>query len=65
MTMFLTPSASPCVSTLANRCARFLTMLGIIIGVMSVVCSFRFVQSTTNSVSSAIVVHGSDLSPSP
>ena len=61
MTMFLSSLRLAVRSTLANKMRSFLTMLGIIIGVMSVVVLVSIVQSTTNSVSSAIASMGSDL----
>ena len=61
MTMFLNSLRLAVRSTLANKMRSFLTMLGIIIGVMSVVVLVSIVQSTTNSVSSAIASMGSDL----
>ncbi|MCE5187812.1 MAG: ABC transporter permease [Eubacteriales bacterium] len=61
MTMFLNSLRLAVRSTLANKMRSFLTMLGIIIGVMSVIVLVSIVQSTTNSVSSAISSMGSDL----
>ncbi|NTU77476.1 MAG: FtsX-like permease family protein [Alphaproteobacteria bacterium] len=48
-------------STLANKMRSFLTMLGIIIGVMSVIVLVSIAQSTTSSITSAIASMGSDL----
>ena len=48
-------------STLANKMRSFLTMLGIIIGVMSVIMLVSIGQSTTSSITSAISSMGSDL----
>ncbi|NLI53303.1 MAG: FtsX-like permease family protein [Clostridiales bacterium] len=48
-------------STLANKMRSFLTMLGIIIGVMSVIVLVSLAQSTTSSITSAISSMGSDL----
>ncbi|MEN6417353.1 MAG: ABC transporter permease [Clostridiaceae bacterium] len=61
MTMFLNSLRLAVRSTLANKMRSFLTMLGIIIGVMSVIVLVSIVQSTTNSVTSAIASMGSDL----
>lgn len=61
MTMFFNSLRLAVRSTLANKMRSFLTMLGIIIGVMSVIVLVSIVQSTTNSVSSAISSMGSDL----
>jgi putative ABC transport system permease protein len=61
MTMFLNSLRLAVRSTLANKMRSFLTMLGIIIGVMSVVVLVSIAQSTTSSISSAIASMGSDL----
>ena len=61
MTMFLNSLRLAMRSTLANKMRSFLTMLGIIIGVMSVIVLVSIAQSTTSSISSAIASMGSDL----
>ncbi len=61
MTMFFNSLRLAIRSTLANKMRSFLTMLGIIIGVMSVIVLVSIAQSTTNSISSAIASMGSDL----
>ncbi|MEA5049204.1 MAG: ABC transporter permease [Eubacteriales bacterium] len=61
MTMFLNSLRLAIRSTLANKMRSFLTMLGIIIGVMSVIVLVSIAQSTTSSISSAIASMGSDL----
>ena len=61
MTMFLNSLRLAMRSTLANKMRSFLTMLGIIIGVMSVIILVSIAQSTTSSISSAIASMGSDL----
>lgn len=61
MTMFLNSLRLAIRSTLANKMRSFLTMLGIIIGVMSVIILVSIAQSTTSSISSAIASMGSDL----
>lgn len=48
-------------STLANKMRSFLTMLGIIIGVVSVVMLMSIAESTTSSITDAISSMGSDL----
>ncbi len=48
-------------SVLANKMRSFLTMLGIIIGCMSVIMLVSIGQSTTSSISSSIASMGSDL----
>ena len=48
-------------STLANKMRSFLTMLGIIIGVMSVVMLVSIGQGATGSITSAIASLGSDV----
>lgn len=48
-------------STLANKMRSFLTMLGIIIGVASVVMLMSIAESTTSSITDAISSMGSDL----
>ena len=48
-------------STLANKLRSFLTMLGIIIGVVSVVMLMSIAESTTSSITDAISSMGSDL----
>ena len=48
-------------STLANKMRSFLTMLGIIIGVVSVVMLMSIAESTTSSITDAISFMGSDL----
>ena len=61
MTMFLNSLRLAVRSTLANKMRSFLTMLGIIIGVMSVIILVSIAQSTTSSITSAIASMGSDL----
>jgi len=61
MTMFFNSLRLAVRSTLANKMRSFLTMLGIIIGVMSVIVLVSIAQSTTSSISSAISSMGSDL----
>jgi putative ABC transport system permease protein len=61
MTMFLNSLRLAVRSTLANKMRSFLTMLGIIIGVMSVIVLVSIAQSTTSSITSAIASMGSDL----
>ncbi len=61
MTMFLNSLRLAIRSTLANKMRSFLTMLGIIIGVMSVIILVSIAQSTTSSITSAIASMGSDL----
>ena len=61
MTMFLNSLRLAMRSTLANKMRSFLTMLGIIIGVMSVIILVSIAQSTTSSITSAIASMGSDL----
>ncbi len=61
MTMFLNSLRLAVRSTLANKMRSFLTMLGIIIGVMSVIILVSIAQSTTSSISNAIASMGSDL----
>jgi len=61
MTMFLNSLRLAIRSTLANKMRSFLTMLGIIIGVMSVIVLVSIAQSTTSSITSAIASMGSDL----
>ncbi|MEZ4628319.1 MAG: ABC transporter permease [Eubacteriales bacterium] len=61
MTMFFNSLRLAMRSTLANKMRSFLTMLGIIIGVMSVIVLVSIAQSTTSSISSAIASMGSDL----
>lgn len=48
-------------STLANKMRSFLTMLGIIIGVVSVFMLMSIAESTTSSITDAISSMGSDL----
>lgn len=48
-------------STLANKMRSFLTMLGIIIGVVSVVMLMSIAESTTSSITDAISSMGSDM----
>ena len=48
-------------SVLSNKMRSFLTMLGIIIGCMSVIMLVSIGQSTTSSISSSIASMGSDL----
>jgi putative ABC transport system permease protein len=59
--MFLNSLRLAMRSTLANKMRSFLTMLGIIIGVMSVIILVSIAQSTTSSISNAIASMGSDL----
>ncbi len=61
MTMFFNSLRLAVRSTLANKMRSFLTMLGIIIGVMSVIVLVSIAQSTTSSISNAIASMGSDL----
>ena len=61
MTMFFNTLRLAMRSTLANKMRSFLTMLGIIIGVMSVVMLMSIAQGTTSSITSAISSMGSDL----
>jgi len=61
MTMFFNSLRLAVRSTLANKMRSFLTMLGIIIGVMSVILLVSIAQSTTSSITSAIASMGSDL----
>ena len=61
MTMFFNSLRLAIRSTLANKMRSFLTMLGIIIGVMSVIILVSIAQSTTSSITSAIASMGSDL----
>lgn len=61
MTMFLNTLRLAIRSTLANKMRSFLTMLGIIIGVMSVVMLVSLGQSTTSTITSAISEMGTDL----
>jgi len=61
MTMFFNSLRLAVRSTLANKMRSFLTMLGIIIGVMSVIVLVSIAQSTTSSITSAISSMGSDL----
>jgi putative ABC transport system permease protein len=61
VTMFLNTLQLAIRSTLANKMRSFLTMLGIIIGVMSVIMLVSIGQATTSSVSSSIASMGSDL----
>ena len=61
MTLFLNSLRLAIRSTLANKMRSFLTMLGIIIGVMSVIILVSIAQSTTSSITSAIASMGSDL----
>ncbi|MDP3447416.1 MAG: ABC transporter permease [Eubacteriales bacterium] len=61
MTMFFNSLRLAVRSTLANKMRSFLTMLGIIIGVMSVIILVSIVQSTTSSITNAISSMGSDL----
>ncbi len=61
MTMFFNSLRLAVRSTLANKMRSFLTMLGIIIGVMSVIILVSIAQSTTSSITSAIASMGSDL----
>ena len=59
--MFLNTLRLAIRAILANRMRSFLTMLGIIIGCMSVIMLVSIGQSTTSSVSGAISSMGSDL----
>jgi putative ABC transport system permease protein len=59
--MFLNSLRLAMRSTLANKMRSFLTMLGIIIGVMSVIILVSIAQSTTSSITDAISSMGSDL----
>ncbi len=61
MTMFWNSLRLAVRSTLANKMRSMLTMLGIIIGVMSVVILVSIAQSATSSISGAIASSGSDL----
>lgn len=61
MTMFFNSLRLAMRSTLANKMRSFLTMLGIIIGVMSVIILVSIAQSTTSSITTAIASMGSDL----
>ncbi len=61
MTMFFNSLRLAIRSTLANKMRSFLTMLGIIIGVMSVIILVSLAQSTTSSITNAISSMGSDL----
>ena len=61
MTMFFNSLRLAVRSTLANKMRSFLTMLGIIIGVMSVIILVSIAQSTTSNISNAIASMGSDL----
>ncbi len=61
MTMFFNSLRLAVRSTLANKMRSFLTMLGIIIGVMSVIVLVSIAQSTTSSITNAISSMGSDL----
>ena len=61
MTMFLNTLRLAIRATLANKTRSFLTMLGIIIGVMSVIMLVSIGQSTTSSINTAIASMGSDL----
>ena len=61
MTMFFNSLRLAMRSTLANKMRSFLTMLGIIIGVMSVIILVSIAQSTTSSITNAISSMGSDL----
>ena len=61
MMMFWNTLSLAIRSTLANKMRSFLTMLGIIIGVMSVVVLVSLGQSTTSSITSAISSMGSEL----
>lgn len=61
MTMFFNSLRLAMRATLANKMRSFLTMLGIIIGVMSVIVLVSIAQSTTSSITSAIASMGSDL----
>lgn len=59
--MFLNTLRLALRATLANKMRSFLTMLGIIIGVMSVVMLVSIAQSATSSISTAISSMGSDI----
>lgn len=61
MTMFFNTLKIAVRSTLANKMRSFLTMLGIIIGVVSVVMLMSIAESTTSSITDAISSMGSDL----
>ena len=61
MTMFFNTLRLALRATLANKMRSFLTMLGIIIGVMSVVMLMSIAQSTTSSITTAISDMGSEL----
>ena len=61
MTMFFNTLKLAVRSTLANKMRSFLTMLGIIIGVVSVVTLMSIAESTTSSITDAISSMGSDL----
>lgn len=61
MTMFFNTLNLAVRSTLANKMRSFLTMLGIIIGVVSVVTLMSIAESTTSSITDAISSMGSDL----
>lgn len=61
MTMFYNTLKLAVRSTLANKMRSFLTMLGIIIGVVSVVMLMSIAESTTSSITDAISSMGSDL----
>lgn len=61
MTMLFNTLKLAVRSTLANKMRSFLTMLGIIIGVVSVVMLMSIAESTTSSITDAISSMGSDL----
>jgi len=61
MTMFFNTLRLALRSILTNKMRSFLTMLGIIIGVVSVVMLMSIAQGTTSSVTSAISSMGSEL----
>jgi len=61
MIMFLNTLRLALRSILTNKMRSFLTMLGIIIGVFSVVMLMSIAQGTTSSVTSAIASMGSEL----
>ena len=61
MTMLLNTLRLAIRATLANKMRSFLTMLGIIIGVMSMVMLVSIGQGATGSVTSAITAMGSNL----
>ncbi len=61
MTMFFNSLRLAIRSTLANKMRSFLTMLGIIIGVMSVVMLVSIGQGTTSSITDSIASMGTDL----